>query len=88
LCLPRDECATTCEYLVREGGDCEMKVELRDSEGFEGLLRRFTKEMQKSGKLREYRSKRRFVSKSEQRRAKIRKAEHKRRRKEASTTPR
>jgi small subunit ribosomal protein S21 len=62
-----------------------MKVELRESEGFEGLLRRFTKEMQKSGKLREFRSKRRFVSKSEQRRAKIRKAEHKRRRKEAQT---
>jgi small subunit ribosomal protein S21 len=42
--------------------------------------------MQKSGKLREFRSKRRFVSKSEQRRAKIRKAEHKRRRKESQTT--
>ena len=65
-----------------------MKVELRESESFEGLLRRFTKEMQKSGKLREFRSKRRFVSKSEQRRAKIRKAEHKRRRKEAQTTTR
>ncbi len=63
-----------------------MKVEIRESESFEGLLRRFTKEMQKSGKLREYRSKRRFVSKSEQRRAKARKAEHKRRRKE--TAPR
>jgi small subunit ribosomal protein S21 len=61
-----------------------MKVELRETEGFEALLRRFTKEMQKSGKLREFRSKRRFVSKSEQKRAKMRKAEHKRRRKEAA----
>jgi small subunit ribosomal protein S21 len=60
-----------------------VRIELRDSESFESLLRRFTKEMQKSGKLREFRSKRRFVSKSEQRRAKLRKAEHKRRRKAA-----
>ena len=62
-----------------------MKVELRESESFDSLLKRFTKEMQKSGKLREYRSKRRFVSKSEQKRAKIRKAEHKRRRKDVVT---
>ncbi len=60
-----------------------MRVEQRDNESFDALLRRFTKEVQKSGKLRDYRSKRRFVSKSEQRRAKIRKAEHKRRRKAA-----
>ncbi len=60
-----------------------VRIELRDSESFESLLRRFTKEMQKSGKLREFRSKRRFVSKGEQRRAKLRKAEHKRRRKAA-----
>ena len=65
-----------------------MKVELRESESFDSLLKRFTKEMQKSGKLREYRSKRRFVSKSEQRRAKIRKAEHKRRRKDIVPTAR
>lgn len=58
-----------------------MKVEMRDNESFDGLLRRFTKDLQSSGVLREYRSKRRFVSKSEQRRAKMRKAEHKRRRK-------
>ena len=79
----------TSEHVVishAEGGGKAMKVEIRESESFEGLLRRFTKEMQKSGKLREYRSKRRFVSKSEQRRAKARKAEHKRRRKE--TAPR
>lgn len=44
-------------------------------------MKRFTKNLQTSGVLREYRSKRRFVSKSEQRRAKMRKAEHKRRRK-------
>lgn len=58
-----------------------VRVELRESESFDSLLRRFTKEVQKSGLLRDYRSKRRFVSKSEQRRAKARKAEHKRRRK-------
>lgn len=71
--------------LSRGGG--WMKVELRETEGFEGLLRRFTKEMQKSGKLREFRSKRRFVSKGEQKRAKMRKAEHKRRRKESKDAP-
>lgn len=48
-------------------------------------MRRFQKELQSSGILREYRSKRRFVSKSEQKRAKARKAEHKRRRKAAKS---
>lgn len=65
-----------------------MRVELRETEGFDSLLKRFTKEVQKSGLLRDYRSKRRFVSKSEQRRAKARKAEHKRRRREAKTAGR
>lgn len=65
-----------------------IKIEARDNEGFETLMRRFQKELQSSGILREYRSKRRFVSKSEQRRAKIRKAEHKRRRKVAKATKR
>jgi small subunit ribosomal protein S21 len=64
-----------------------LKVELRENEGFDSLLKRFTKDLQSSGILREYRSKRRFVSKSELRRAKMRKAEHKRRRKAAKTTP-
>lgn len=72
----------------REGVIKRMRVELRDSESFDSLLKRFTKEVQKSGLLRDFRSKRRFVSKSEQRRAKARKAEHKRRRKEAKTAPR
>lgn len=71
---------------MREGVSRNMRVDQRDNEGFDALLRRFTKEVQKSGKLRDFRSKRRFVSKSEQRRAKIRKAEHKRRRKAAQTT--
>lgn len=48
-------------------------------------MRRFTRELQSSGILREYRSKRRFVSRSEQKRSKIRKAEHKRRRKAAKS---
>jgi small subunit ribosomal protein S21 len=65
-----------------------MRVELRDSESFDSLLKRFTKDVQKSGLLRDFRSKRRLVSKSEQRRAKARKAEHKRRRKEAKTATR
>lgn len=68
---------------MRKGVSRNVRVEMRDNESFDALLRRFTKEVQKSGKLRDYRSKRRFVSKSEQRRAKIRKAEHKRRRKAA-----
>ncbi len=71
------------ENLPREGVSQFMRVDMRDNESFDALLRRFTKEVQKSGKLRDFRSKRRFVSKSEQRRAKIRKAEHKRRRKAA-----
>jgi small subunit ribosomal protein S21 len=61
-----------------------VKVELRENESFESLMRRFTKDLQSSGILREFRSKRRFVSKSELRRAKMRKAEHKRRRKLAT----
>lgn len=65
-----------------------VKVESRDSESFEVLMKRFTKELQSSGILREYRSKRRFVSKSEQKRAKMRKAEHKRRRKIAKQATR
>ena len=52
-----------------------MKVEARDNESFDALLRRFTKDLQSSGVLREFRSKRRFVSKRE----------HKRRRKAAKT---
>lgn len=62
-----------------------LKVEARDHEAFEQLMRRFTRELQSSGILREYRSKRRFVSRSEQKRSKIRKAEHKRRRKAAKS---
>ena len=48
---------------------------------FEAPLRRFIKELQKSGVLRDYRAMRYFVSKSEQRWAKMRKAEHRRLRK-------
>lgn len=58
-----------------------VHVELRENESFDALLKRFTKELQKAGILRDYRAKRHYVSKSEQRRAKIRKAEHRRRRK-------
>jgi small subunit ribosomal protein S21 len=58
-----------------------VHVELRENESFDALLKRFTKELQKAGVLRDYRARRHYVSKSEQRRAKIRKAEHRRRRK-------
>ncbi|MCS7049988.1 MAG: 30S ribosomal protein S21 [Thermomicrobium sp.] len=58
-----------------------VHVELRENESFDALLKRFSKELQKAGVLRDYRAKRHYVSKSEQRRAKIRKAEHRRRRK-------
>jgi len=58
-----------------------VHVELRENESFDALLKRFTKELQKAGVLRDYRAKRHYVSKSEQRRAKLRKAEHRRRRK-------
>ena len=77
-----DSAGTTVSSVLR-GGEADLRVDLRDNESFDALLRRFTKEVQKSGKLRDFRSKRRFVSKSEQRRAKLRKAEHKRRRKAA-----
>jgi small subunit ribosomal protein S21 len=63
-----------------------VHVELRENESFDALLKRFTKELQKAGVLRDYRAKRHYVSKSEQRRAKIRKAEHRRRRKLAKLT--
>lgn len=57
-----------------------MHVDLKDSESFDSLLRRFTKGIERSGILREHRRGLRFVSVQEETRAKRRKAERRRRR--------
>ena len=57
-----------------------MRVELRDSESFEQLLRRFNKGIERSGIIREHRRGLRFISVQEENRAKRRKAERRRRR--------
>jgi small subunit ribosomal protein S21 len=57
-----------------------MRVEIRESEGFDQLLRRFTKGIERSGILREHRRGLRFISTQEESRAKRRKAERRRRR--------
>ena len=61
-----------------------MRVELRDSESFEQLLRRFSKAIERSGIIREHRRGLRFISAQEENRAKRRKAERRRRRTQAS----
>jgi small subunit ribosomal protein S21 len=60
-----------------------MHVELRDSESFEQLLRRFNKGIERSGIIREHRRGLRFISAQEENRAKRRKAERRRRRNQA-----
>jgi len=57
-----------------------MRVEIRDNEGFEQLLRRFNKSIERSGIIREHRRGLRFISSQEENRAKRRKAERRRRR--------
>ncbi|MFM9106484.1 MAG: 30S ribosomal protein S21 [Chloroflexota bacterium] len=57
-----------------------MRVEIRDSESFEQLLRRFNKGIERSGIIREHRRGLRFISVQEENRAKRRKAERRRRR--------
>ncbi len=57
-----------------------MRVEIRESESFEQLLRRFNKGIERSGFIREYRRGLRFISVQEENRAKRRKAERRRRR--------
>ena len=57
-----------------------MRAELRDSESFEQLLRRFNKGIERSGIIREHRRGLRFISVQEENRAKRRKAERRRRR--------
>ena len=57
-----------------------MRVEIREGEAFEQLLRRFTKSIERSGIIREHRRGLRFISTQEENRAKRRKAERRRRR--------
>lgn len=57
-----------------------MRVEIKDSESFEQLLKRFTKGIERSGIIREHRRGLRFISVQEENRAKRRKAERRRRR--------
>lgn len=61
-----------------------MRVELKESETFEQLLKRFTKGIERSGIIREHRRGLRFISAQEENRAKRRKAERRRRRNQAS----
>src|SRR4051794_35989557 len=61
-----------------------MRVELKDSESFDQLLRRFTKGIERSGIIREHRRGLRFISVQEENRAKRRKAERRRRRNAAA----
>lgn len=57
-----------------------MQVFARDGESFDQLLRRFTREVQGSGLLREYRQKQRFKSNAEIRHEKARAARRRARR--------
>ncbi|UCD41997.1 MAG: 30S ribosomal protein S21 [Chloroflexota bacterium] len=60
------------------------KVELRNNESQQNLLRRFRKKVAKSGRLTAYRQKRWFVSKSELRRIAKKKAIRKHRRRQSN----
>ena len=60
-----------------------MQVEQQPGESFEGLLRRFGRTIIKSGILGEAKRKRHYLSKGEARRAKVKAAERKKRRKAA-----
>ncbi len=61
-----------------------MQVTLREGESQESLLGRFQKAMQSSGILREYRSRRHFISKPEKARMAARKAARKAARRRAN----
>ena len=60
-----------------------MQVEQQPGESFEALLRRFGRTIIKSGILGEVKRKRHYLSKGEARRAKLKNAERKKRRKAA-----
>lgn len=86
--MPRDVCGSRitagrwgCRAIVIVRVVIQrMRVEIRDSESFEQLLRRFTKGIERSGIIREHRRGLRFISVQEENRAKRRKAERRRRR--------
>ncbi len=60
-----------------------MRVEQQPGESFEALLRRFGRTIIKSGILGEAKRKRHYLSKGEARRAKVKTAERKKRRRAA-----
>ncbi len=66
---------------VRKASRTRMKVERRDGETVEQLLRRFNKGVVAERITKTYREKMHFVSKSEQRKEKRRRAERNRRKK-------
>ena len=53
-----------------------MTVKLRDGESFDGLLRRFNKEVMEGGVMKDLRRRRWFIPKGEQRRMEERKGRH------------
>lgn len=69
-------------YFRERGGERgEMTVQLKPGESFQSLLKRFRKEVTKSRILSDYRKKRWYISKSEQRRRQRKKAIRKAKRK-------
>jgi small subunit ribosomal protein S21 len=70
---------------MRSGQAERMKVERRENEPVEQLLRRFNKGVVSERITKTYREKMHFVSKSEQRKEKRRRAERNRRKKASRT---
>src|SRR5436190_19216405 len=70
--------------LLQDWWQRRMRVEIKDSESFDQLLKRFTKGIERSGIIREHRRGLRFISAQEENRAKRRKAERRRRRNAAA----
>jgi ribosomal protein S21 len=60
-----------------------MRIDARDGESFEQTLRRFTRSVNNSGILREFRASQRFTSKAEEERAKRRRNARQRRKQAA-----
>lgn len=79
--------AVSQAHLRRPGAGCRvtMKVERREGETVEQLLRRFNKGVVAERITKTYREKMHFVSKSEQRKEKRRRAERNRRKKAMQT---
>jgi len=62
-------------------GDFQVNVNQEDGESFDSLLRRFTQKVKRDGILSEYKRKRFFVSKSVEKREKMKKSQQRQRRK-------